>query len=389
MACAHPLTIRPKYREWTRSNVTTYSYFPNEYQVPCGYCVNCRKDYQNYVIDRANYEYCKRLTASFVTVTYDDIHLIDRCAVTDQFGFVYDYNNKGDKTIRTSINYDDITHYLNSIRTHIARHPEMQNILCQPDFAYIYCGEYGDCFGRCHAHFLFFGLDFAYCKKLFFDKWKFGFVDVLPLLDGGIRYVCKYMDKFEKGLQAELKYDFKGIARPRLRMSRGFGQSLLWDNVKDIKSHDFTYETTKHARRPISQYWKILLTGNVLSRDHTKKNVFEKTDEYIQKQKARFAYTLSQMNVGRTKDIMNDDVQSEYKLRLARVRESNIIHQLHNKGIPVPPFESLIRSKFGFVTYDNKKIRRCPKKIKRELVNLYVDHLLSQNPYKEVLYGSV
>lgn len=385
MACAHPLTIRPRYREWTQSNLVTYSYFPRDYQVPCGYCVNCRKDYQNYIIDRANYEYCKRLTAAFVTVTYDDIHLIDRCAVVDEFGFVYDTNSKGEKCIRTSLNYDDITHFISSIRSHIYRHPEIHNILCQPDFAYLYCGEYGDCFGRCHAHFLFFGLDFAYCKKIFQSKWKFGFIDVLPLLDGGIRYVCKYMDKFEKGLQAEIKYDFKGINRPRLRMSKGFGQNLLWDNVNDIIKNDFTYEASKHRRRPISQYWKLLLTGNVLSRDHTKKTVFEKTDEYILKQKTRMAYSLKELNVHhREKDIFSDEVQSEWKLRLAQVRESNLIESLRMHGTPVPDFSTLIRSKFGFVTYDNKKVHKCSIHIQRALADTYCSWLISQNPYMEV-----
>lgn len=385
MACSRPLHILPK----TRYN-GDYFYL-KEYDVPCGYCLNCRRDYQNYIIDRANFEYCKRLSASFVTVTYDDIHLISNCAVSDYDGsLIFDYNNKGEKTVRTSLNYKDFTKFIDNVRHYVVNHPEIQNILCQPDFSYLYCGEYGDCFGRCHAHFLFFGLDFAYCKKIFMEKWKNGFIDVLPVLDGGIRYVCKYMDKFEKGILAELKYDFKGIARPKLRMSKGFGQGLLWNNAEKIIKNNYCYEGKYKQLRPISAYWKLLLTGGVPSRDVTKKDCWSKKPEYLKKKSDRVIQSLRDYNfTDKEYPVDSDMFQNAFKLRLARIREKNIEIQLHNSNIP--PATSIyfpIRKKFNSFTYDWKQIKKCPTRTLQALQYAFMEDLFSSLP-KEYYFSEV
>lgn len=361
MSCAHPLHIRPSYLIGSH-----YISAPKDYDVPCGYCVNCRKDYQNYVIDRANYEYITRLCASFVTFTYDDVHLIDRCVVRDQFGFLYD-----DGKPRATLRFSDLENYIMNIRKYIKNHSEIQNKLCQPDFSYLYCGEYGDCFGRPHFHVLFFGLDFAYCKKILFNQWKYGFIDVLPLLDGGIRYVCKYMDKFEKGHLAWLKYDVKGLARPKLRMSRGFGQGLLWSNTEDIVDNFYTYPVAHGKRRPISAYWKQLLTGNCVSRDVTKSSFFEKHPVYLALQQRQIEYSMKTYNLHRTQNIKMLSNQKDFKLKLARIREANIISRLRMSHTPVPDFDSVIIPKFGFTSYDGKKIRKLPSVSQRLLADMY------------------
>lgn len=395
MACAHPLHIRPNYKMSSSDGTWLYPSL-YEYDVPCGYCVNCRADKINYIVDRANFEYCQRLSASFVTFTYDDVHLIDDCAVrSPEGGFMYDTNSNGDRYIRTTLCYKDIQGFIDRIRHYIKSHPELHNILCQPDFSYMYVGEYGGLFQRCHFHILFFGLDFAYCKKIIFEQWDKGFIDVLPLLDGGIRYVCKYMDKMEYGLQAELKYDFRGMARPKLKMSKGFGQGLLWKNAKDIIDHDYTYECAHKKRRPISTYWKVLLTGNCTSRDVTKKSTFEKTDEYIRKQKERVAYDLKSLNFHRQGfDIYDDDVQSAFRLRQSRIREYNLTVALRNKQTPVQDWTiqfskngfkeyvtgGLIHSRFGNVTFDHDEIRKCSDKVKRALQSFYLEDLHDSLP---------
>lgn len=376
MACAHPLTIKPSVQVGNQ-----FFSYPKPFHVPCGYCLNCRRDKQNYIVDRANYEYCRRLTASFVTLTYDDPHLIRECAILDPAGgFFYDRASDGSKVIRTSLNYKNIRNFIHALRERVKyfyeTHPENKiSPLMQPDFSYLYCGEYGDCFGRCHFHILFFGLDFAYCKKLFMDTWKFGFIDVLPLLDGGIRYVTKYMDKFEKGLLAEQAYDFKGRARPKLCMSIGFGQGLLWDKVDDIKSHDWTYPISHNLRRPVSAYWKKLCTGHVSAYDPTMKNPFEKTDEYIARHKRKVYNLATSYGLRRRHSdeyLMSDIFQDNFKLRLARIREHNLQIQIRNDGHPTyDNFSDVLKSHFGFVTYDGKKIRRLPSWKKRLLADEY------------------
>lgn len=369
MSCANPFTTYHDYTLSSGYKITKY------YDVPCGYCLNCRKDKQNYYIDRANYEYCKRITASFVTFTYDDINLIDRCAVHDDNGrLIYDVANNGDKVLRATLNYTDLTNFIQNIRKYIQNHPKIQNIMCQPDFSYLYCGEYGDSWNRCHFHILFFGLDFAYCKKLIFEQWKYGFIDVLPLLDGGIRYVTKYMDKQTFGYLAEEQFDNKGLARPKIRMSQGFGKGLFLDNLDDIVKHDFTYPIAKGNRRPCSQYWKSLYTGNRQSKDTTK------THRYKLQCINRTARLMKESNFHHRADIFNEQVQKEWKLNRAKNLEKNYEIQIRNGGHPVLEFEDICFNRFGNPVVKKDKLNLSPD-ILRFLSELYIQTL----PYSDVI----
>lgn len=373
MSCAHPLSVNPTV------NVFGKPYSWNKFvDVPCGYCVNCRRDYQNYICDRAKYEYCHRLTASFVTLTYDDPHLYTDCVVSDNFGAL----KNADGQLRTTLVYKHIQNFIHSIRQHFKNEKKrtgksISNVLMQEDFAYVYCGEYGGLYNRPHFHVLFFGLDFAYCKKLFRDKWKFGIIDVLPLLDGGIRYVTKYMDKALKGNLAFYEYDVKGLARPHLKMSKGFGQNLLWDNVEDIIDHFWTYRCEKGRRRPISSYWRSLITGCRVSRDPTKLDWKTPHPVYVAYKKAIVADKMRSMHLqGRGINVYSDFEQRKFRLQQALAREYDLKRQLRNEGSPVPDDVSeCIFSKYGFTGYNGKKVRRLPTAKQRLLAEEYQHHL--------------
>lgn len=359
MACCNPYFSPNVYTRMI--NGSRYNFNYRDYQLPCGYCLNCRKDKQNYYADRANYEYCKRLTASFVTFTYSDLFLLKN-AVHDEFGRPIFDDDNGVRKLRATLNYDDFTQFVDRIRHYIKYHPEIQGCLCQPDFSYIYTGEYGDEFGRPHFHVLFFGLDFAYCKKLIFSSWPYGFIDVLPLLDGGIRYVCKYIDKQVFGELAELRYDFLGLARPRIRMSKSFGKGLLLDNVKDIVSHDYTYPIAHGQRRPVSAYWKSLLHGNVLFRDITKRH------DYKVRCVERTSAVMREYHL---KDCHSESAQREFRLNQAKIRERSLEIQIRNAGYSVEEYNNIRFSKFGYSSYHRDKIRNIPIDFQRILADDY------------------
>lgn len=62
-------------------------------EVPCGWCLNCRVDKQNWITDACEYEWKKyNYIGAFVTFTYDDIHLYDHSNIIpdDFFQFVDD-----------------------------------------------------------------------------------------------------------------------------------------------------------------------------------------------------------------------------------------------------------------------------------------------------------
>lgn len=161
MACCNPFFKRVNYHvngAW------------HEYQIPCGYCLNCRKDKQQYLIDRSEYEYKKRLVGAFVTFTYDDPHLLTHCAVLDPNG-AFQLDENGLPLCSTRVR--DVQLFMQALRKRVNffydSHPEIkENVLMQRDFSYLYVCEYGDCWNRPHVHVLFFGLDFAYCAKMFF-----------------------------------------------------------------------------------------------------------------------------------------------------------------------------------------------------------------------------
>lgn len=379
MACAHPLHISPSYY------VSGHYYSPPEpYSVPCGKCVNCIRDRQNFYIDRAEYEFSHRLTASFLTLTYDDPHAYRRCGVLDPVtGFATDVVN-GKTVVRTSLRFKDVQNFLCSLRHYVKAHPEMHGVLCQPNFSYAYCGEYGDQFGRCHFHVLIFGLDFAFMRKVYEKLWRYGFVDTLPLLDGGIRYLVKYMDKFERGETAFLKYDCRGVARPRLRLSIGFGEGLLWDNTQDIIDNFYTYPCGKGKRRPISTYWKLLLTGHVVSRDVTRKTWAVKDPYYVAFTRQKI---IDKMRSYHLKDFSPRAVD-DFRLKLARIREENLIAQLRAHHVPVDDYHSLFKSRFGWKTVDSKVVHRLPTYAQRVFAEEYYHYVSSKwlgekfaNPY--------
>ena len=236
--------------------------------------------------------------------------------------------------------------------------------MCQPDFSYLYVGEYGDLFKRNHFHILFFGLDFAYCKKLIFSKWKYGFIDVLPVLDGAIRYVVKYMDKQVFGESAEILYDLKGLERPKIRMSQGFGKGLLLDNIDYIKSHDLCYPTRHNHCRPVYQYWKKLLTGNIpqfLSKNNYSSLIRRKANQ------------INEMKQYNLKDFSSHSRES-FTIKKLLNRERDLEIRIRNSGYPVQHFEDVRFTKYYSPSYRHS-ITDIPIVIQRILADNYRNSL--------------
>lgn len=353
MSCSQPFTMQLRKSEYSRLSIP----YP-VYQIPCGWCLNCRKDRQNYFADRAKYELCTRLTGSFVTFTYDDPHLLTECVPdlpdTLPNGMPY-----------TTLRYDHLTKFIDNIRHYVKNHKEIQNVLCQPDFSYMYVGEYGDVFRdhRPHFHVLFFGLDFAYCKKFIFNSWKKGFIDVLPILNGGIEYVTKYMDKQLHGDLAKIEYDNRGLARPRLHCSARFGQGLLWSKLDDIKAHNYTYQVGR-IRRPISQYWKGLIGA---------KNLHQSTyNPFVAR-----SQVVAKMKTYRLKDFTKKH-RDAFALRQAQTREYNLRESLRRSGIPALDVSLYISNRFGVPTIDTEKVRSLALPTQQALSRAYVDNLIQQ-----------
>lgn len=107
-------------------------------------------------------------------------------------------------------------------------------------------------------HVLFFGLDFYYCKSLFKSLWRKGLIDVLPILEGGIRYVLKYVDKQLHGDDLKKVYTDNFIEAPFSSVSTGIGSELFFDQYNNVVTTG-EYINLAGKRRPIPPYYRDLL----------------------------------------------------------------------------------------------------------------------------------
>lgn len=370
MSCSQPFKIP---HTWTNPK-SGFVYNFSDYEVPCGWCLNCRRDKQNYYCDRAEYELKNKLTASFVTFTYDDNFLLSECL--PDFPCYREVNNEL-IPIPTLV-YKHLTNFIQAIRKKIEYHKEWHGVLCQPDFSYIYCGEYGDSFEtglfhRPHFHVIFFGLDFAFCKKLIFESWTKGFIDCLPVLDGAIRYLTKYFDKQTFGEIAEQQYDFNNIARPRVRMSKGFGKGLCFDKLDDVVKNNYTYPIAKGMRRPISTYWKNLITGGspyrtIDTKHYQLDKLIEKYLDYHPNNK------ISRYDLKHSSKKVLDD----FKIQQSRLREEKLKQQLLNKGQSVFNPQIWYTDKYGYYHYNSKLVHNLSLDKQKILADSYLNKLLSE-----------
>lgn len=215
---------------------------------PCGECAICRRNKLMLIQSRANYEFLKHKYCAFVTLTYDDNHL------------PYNFTPFGDN-VRVglpSIKKHHIVKFFDDLRHYVKYHSNLKNV--DKDFSYIYSCEYGGQFDRPHAHLVLFGIDFPIAKKICSKVWKFGFVDVRPVSSGTVRYICKYINKGAKGKFADAQYFDKGVEKPFVKWSKGFGSGLYRDNFDNIKRNGFIAKGNKRIFVP--PYYKNKIINN-------------------------------------------------------------------------------------------------------------------------------
>lgn len=258
MACSNPLQLN---KDTFKTNSKSHMSFEklarlrslgenNYINIPCNWCLNCRIDKQSQLIDRCEYEYIKFGCGSFVTFTYDDIHLFNNSFIDSHTG----------KTIAT-INKKEGKDFLNRLNKLVHKESDrlkklkLKDTLVNPNYRYVCSYEYGDSFNRPHIHCLFFGLDFAYCKKLFYKAWKYkGSIQVGAIKNGGIAYATKYISEQTFGTDAFFKYDYHHLTRPCSTHSLGLGQGLF-ESQKDFIKKTGCYKWHNETR-PAPKYIK-------------------------------------------------------------------------------------------------------------------------------------
>ena len=200
----------------------------------------------------------------------------------------------------------------------------------QPNFTYLGVGEYGqkgEIFDRPHFHILFFGLDHKYCEKLFLEEWQNGFIDALPILNGGIRYVLKYMDKQIMGKQNKWEnYGRYGLEAPKQFQSKGLGNGIYQEKLdsNQIKNGKIKEGIKEY---PIPQYYKNKL-GIFTDKSETIENQVKRIQDYWRTK--NFNNPNKEWQLKKAQEAQ-EEIDREYQ-KLVERRENILYQKMLNTG---------------------------------------------------------
>lgn len=170
--------------------------------LPCGRCIGCRLSRQRAWAIRCMHESSCHEVSSFVTLTYDDSHLVS-----------------------PSLNYSDFQRFMYRLRRKLG------------PTRFFMCGEYGSLNWRPHFHALLFGRTFTdgvKCGKdimsssVLSSLWPFGFASFGNVTYQSAAYVAGYACKKVTGARAVEHYKRVDVATGEiLQLRPEFGKMSL------------------------------------------------------------------------------------------------------------------------------------------------------------------
>lgn len=239
MTCYHPLKAFRVLHQTTKAGKAVIAFsrprgLSEPIDLPCGQCIGCRLDRSRQWALRCVHEASLYDQNSFVTLTYDDVHLPSNGSL------VKEDHQKFIKRLRERFPIRKIRYFL--------------------------CGEYGEDGQRPHYHALLFNLDFL--DKVFWCEskgnqvyrspeleaiWPFGFSWIGDVTWQSAAYVARYVMKKVNGDHAWEKYvkdvdpetgECRYLEPEYIAMSRRPGIASRWyaqfkgDTLKDYLTHE-------------------------------------------------------------------------------------------------------------------------------------------------------
>lgn len=199
--------------------------------IPCGKCVGCKLEYSRMWANRCVLESKLHKSSLFLTLTYDDL-CVPRV--------LYGERENGEAREAMTLKKSDFQKFMKRLRRYVVYHIDdtfansaITMVDDNPTLRFYACGEYGPQTLRPHYHALIFGLDLPdkvllrnergnayYISKILSELWPFGNHIIGDVGFKSAAYVARYCTKKLSGEDAEAAYDFYGIERPFLLMSR-------------------------------------------------------------------------------------------------------------------------------------------------------------------------
>lgn len=158
--------------------------------IPCGRCIGCRLERSRQWAVRCMHESELHEDNCFITLTFDDKHLLEQCP-------------------GGSLSRSHMQLFMKRLRSRFS----------SIKIRTFYCGEYGDMLGRPHYHAILFGFDFPdrlyhsgegdrqiFTSRILSELWPFGFAVVGNMTFESAAYVARYCVKKINGDLADDHY---------------------------------------------------------------------------------------------------------------------------------------------------------------------------------------
>lgn len=216
--------------------------------LPCGQCTGCRLERSRQWAIRMMNEADLHSDNCFITLTFDDEHLLQRDAPM-------------------SLDKRDFQLFMKRLRKRFS------------NVRYFMCGEYGDKFKRPHYHAILFGIDFGdkqlykikdgmryYTSPTLSDLWSFGFNVITSVTFDTCAYVARYIMKKQLGKDAWKAYfdyvdedtgELVGLRIPEYTtMSRRSGIGKVWLDkyLQDVYPRDKIFMRGRGFSKPPKYY---------------------------------------------------------------------------------------------------------------------------------------
>lgn len=231
--------------DFNSSNFVTCKDVVKEYKpIPCGSCLSCRINRAGELADRCMLEMNYHDKACFVTLTYNDDHIIRSH---------YTRTDTGECGVSETLFKKHYMDFFKRLRKH--------NSGC--NIRYVLCGEYGS-LGRPHYHAIIFGYrpddlvpytlnrrgQWLYTSRELESIWKNGFVIIGDVTKDSANYVTRYVTKKLYSDVGEENYQKIGRIPPFITTSKRPAIGRLWyeDNKDWCMDHQISYSTDRGGR---------------------------------------------------------------------------------------------------------------------------------------------
>lgn len=229
-----PYSIRPDCCKNFNGNI----FFIDKYELPCGKCIGCDLDRSKVWAMRCVKEASLYPEGYnwFVTLTYDDEHLVSPYLVKD-----------------------DLARFMRKLRRRMEYHG-----FAKDGIRFFACGEYGENYKRPHFHVILFNCPlpdvkpvgnnpdiektFYYHSDLIQNTWSNGFTTLGEVTFDSCAYVARYVIKKHK--QEDLMSDIPDFVPEFIRMSRRPGIASEWyeQNMDKIYQTDEILMTDRNGK---------------------------------------------------------------------------------------------------------------------------------------------